>query len=164
MPADATNILAAVKAALGAVYSTISVQTSKRRAAEGKPLEGGWTPGYPETCFVVTCGDAEEIDKVGTFEHVSVGYRVLVEYIKPSQQTVTDAVDAGPVTVVEDPDVRDKRQAIRRALFVSPMPGFSAGFHVGHMAKPPYEQMADGGAVLLVSGELFLVILNEARG
>jgi hypothetical protein len=149
---------------VGGLYSATPEHPTTPPAVAGEPLKGGWTPGYPETCFVVTCGDAEEIDKVGSFEHVSVGYRVLVEYVKPARAAVTNAVDAGPETVVEDPDVRDKRQAIRRALYVSPFPGLPPGFHVSHMPRPAYEEMGDGGTVLLVSGELFLVVIVEPRG
>ena len=154
MPTDATLILAAVKSALVAAYPAIPVKTSKRSAVGGKPARGGWTPGYPSACFVISCDAAENVDKCGSFEHVSVGYAVAVEYVKPAQATVAGAVDTGAAAVVEDQDVREKRDAMRDALYktLAAVPGC---FDTRTRSLSPYDQSGDGGAVLLVSGEEF---------
>lgn len=151
---DVTIVLAAVKSALAAAYPTVPVKTSKRTAAGGRPQQGGWAPGYPAPCFVLSSATAEAIDKVPSFEHVSVGYRIVVEYVKPAQAAVADAVDTGPAPVVEDEDVREKREAIRDALYktLAAVPGF---FDTRTESLLPYDQTGDGNAALLVSGEAF---------
>ena len=154
--AEASDILAAIKAVLETAYPATPVRTSKRAAAGGKQLVGGWAQGYPTTCFVVSCSDGEEVDKCGDFEYVSVGYKVVVEYVKPAQAAVAAAVDSGPAPVVEDPDVRDKRETMRGALYKT-LAGVGGAFDTRHRSLPAYDQPGEGGAVLLVSGQEYTI-------
>jgi len=162
MSAIATDILAAVKAAMLAAFPGSAVRTSKRRVAAGENKKGGWSQGYPTTCFVISCPDPEEVDKAATFERMSLGFAVCVEYVKPAQAKVENAVDDGPATVVEDPDVREKRETIRNTLYRT-LTAVDGVFDTRTRSLPVYEQTAEGGAVLLVSGELFTFTASVPR-
>lgn len=163
MPADITAIFAAVKTLLAAADADVPIRTSKRPAAEGKQLEGGHSLGYPTTCYVISCSDPEPIDGAGDFENVSVGYKVCVEFIKSAQAKVDDAVDTGhPPTVVEDPEIRDKRALLRATLYKNTLTGTRV-FHCTHTTRPVYERLGSGGAVSLVSGEEFAYLTLETR-
>ncbi|HEY1186995.1 MAG TPA: hypothetical protein VGE74_05025 [Gemmata sp.] len=161
--ADATDILSAVKTALEALYPDVPVRVSKRGATDGRNLRAGWQSGYPAPCFVVSCDGAEEVDRRPSFRYVSVGYPVLIEYVKPAQAKVPGALDAGAPAVVEDPDVRAKRAALRGALYKPTLAGAPAVYDVRHQARPVYEQVTDSGATLLVSGEQFVWTATEPR-
>jgi hypothetical protein len=164
MPSDASLVLAAVKAALNAVYpdSEVAVRTSKRPAAGARNGLGGLQAGLPLPAFVVSATD-EVNEALSTFEHVCVMYAVTLEYVKAAQAKVTGAVDAGASPlVVEDEDVREKRAAMRQALYptLSAVPG---AFHTKAESLPPYEATPEGQATALVSGERFTYYLMEAR-
>jgi hypothetical protein len=161
--ADATDILAAVATVLTALYPKIPVRVTKRRTAGGKNMEAGWQSGYPVPCLVVSCEEPEEIDRVPSFLSVSVGYPVTVEYVKAVRQGIANAPNSGSTVVVEDPDVRATRQALRRALYVPKLAGAPAVWDVRHKSRPAYEKAGDGGAVLLCSGEQFTYTVTEAR-
>ena len=163
MSADATDILTAVKSVLTALYQAIPVMVSKRRAASERNMAGGFQEGFPSTCFVVSCGEPEEIAKLSTFTRYAVGYPVSVEYVRPAQAAVANAPNGGAATVVEDPDVREKRAAIRAALYKPKLAGASVVFNVTHRSLGVYDSPGDGKAVRLVSGELFIYSTTEPR-
>lgn len=162
MGADSTQIMASFVSALATLYPGVPAKTSRQPVARGKPLVGGWTPGYPSTCFVVTSSEAEDVDKSGSFETVSVAYRVLVEYVKPLQQAVTGAVDGGPPGVTDDPDIRDERQLLRRTLYKT-FPTVANVYDVRIQPRPVYEQSGAGDGVLVVTGAEFRVTGWENR-
>jgi hypothetical protein len=161
MPADASDILAAVGSVLSGLFPDVPVKVSKRRATDGRNKECGWQEGFPSTCFVLSCLDPEELSRVSSFQAYSVGYPVVVEYIRPAHAEVAGRT-SGATTVVEDPDVRDKRQAIRRALYKPKLPG-TAVFDVQHRPRPVYEWVADARLKMLVSGEQFTYLVMESR-
>lgn len=152
MPADATDLLDSFEAGLNALYPAVAVRVSKRRAADGKQLQGGWTEGYPLPCLVLSCSEPEQVDDFGTFEEYMLRYSVLVEYVKPAEQRVTG--EAGkPPTVVEDPDVRDVRQSLMDTFYVSTRAGLSRLFDVRVRPRNVYDP--SGGGKLLATGVVF---------
>lgn len=163
MSADATQILNAVKAVLVDLYPDVPVRISKRPATKGRNRKSGWQAGYPATCFVLSCNGGEEVDRVPSFTYVSVGYPVVIEYIKPAQAKVDNAVDSGAATVVEDPDVRDKRAAVRAALYKPTLVGAPAVYDVRYEKRDVYEEPTDAGATLLVSPECYIWTTTEPR-
>ncbi len=163
MAADATTILSAVKAVLVGLYPAIPVRISKRPATVGKNAKSGWQAGYPSTCFVISCDGGEEIDRVPSFIYVSVGYPVVIEYIKPAQATVVGAVDTGAPTVIEDPDVREKRAALRAAFYKPTLAGAPTVYDVRYEKRSVYQEPTEAGATILVSAESYVWTTTEPR-
>lgn len=162
--ADATDILNAVAGVITALAPTVPVRISKRRAADGRNMESGYQSGFPLPCYVLSCNDAEDIDRVSaSFLYLTVGYAVTVEYVKAAQQAITNAPNDGATTVVEDPDVRNVRAALRAALFKAALPGVPVVFHVRYAPRGVYEKQSDTGAVVLVSGQTFTYFTTEPR-
>lgn len=161
MSADATDLMDAVAAELADLYPTIPVYTSKRSASRDRYPMGGYQPGYASTCFVVSMADAEPIDDIGSFEEVSVGYPIVVEYIKPAMQKVTGSTSGNP-SVVEDPDIRDKRKAIRQRLYKPRIAAIGTIVDIKHTNLRPGDTVADNKP-LVVAGQVFTFTLWESR-
>jgi hypothetical protein len=162
--ADATQLIDAVVAQLEDLYPGVPVYKSKRQAANGRPPLGGWTEGYALPCFVVSEGDAEKIDEDGGFEEVSVRYPILVEYLKAAEAKVGVA-QTKPSTVLEDPAIRDVRQAVRRRLYKPFLQGVSTAeiIDISETQKPVYETTTTGGGRAVVSGQTFAYLVWEPR-
>lgn len=160
-PADATNILNAVAAELATLYPAMAnaIKIRKREAVGGRQQFGGWTEGFPLPCLVVSSEDGEPIDDYGTFEDVSVGYSVLVEYVK----AVAAKVPSGdtPAEGAEDSDVRDFRAAIRFQLYSPQLTGLPVAINVVEVNKGIYELV--GGGKALSSGQIFTYHVWEPR-
>lgn len=156
MSATATDILAAMPAFLAGLYADIPVVT--RRGKPGpdpaSPL-AGWKPGDPTTCFVVSCSDPEPVDEIASFEQIFVRYNLDLVYVKPAA--------AEPGRWGEDSDVRDKRQAIRAAVYkptFGPVPGV---FDVTYESGAVYEVL-DQQTVLIASPMRVTFLSQEPRG
>lgn len=160
MPADMTQVIDAVVTELEDLYPTIPVFKSKRPSVSKPPGDAGWNLGSVSTCFVVSGLDDENVDSTGTFEQVSVGYKVLIEYIKPAEKVVTG--EAGrPPRVAEDLDVRNKRQEIRRRIYKPQLGAIPSVSNVANRPKVAYDWA--GGNTLVASGQLFEFELYEER-
>ena len=154
-----TTALDAVAAALAALYPDVPVRVRKLPAAGAEALKGGWTPGFPLPCFVVSGQDAEDVDEFGTFELVSVGYKVLVEYVKAAAAAVPSG--GVPAEGAEDSDVRDKRAAVRGRLYTSPLGTLPPLIDLKNVPRVAYESA--GGGKAWSSGQLFVFGVYEGR-
>lgn len=159
MEPDATLILEQIAAELADLYPTIEVKIRKRESANGKQLFGGWTEGFPLPCLVVSEGTPEPIDKYGSFEEISVGYPVLVEYVKATAANVPGS--ATPTEGAEDQDIREKRQQIRQRLYKPALAPLPFIVDVDMISKPPYDIGASKNAV--VSGQIYRFETWEVR-
>jgi len=112
----ATALLAAVKAALVALYPAIRVEIL-RRPIEGGRADAEAIEGYKPPLLIVSMSEDEEVDGVGGFEEVSMSYPVRIDYL-----TVTAP---GQDKWRDDPDVRAKRKEIRQALYKLPLGGLT---------------------------------------
>jgi hypothetical protein len=162
MPADATQLIDAVVAALGTAFPGVPVYKSKRAAANGRPPLGGWTEGYHLPCFVVTEGEPERIDEDGTFSWVSVRYPVLVEFLKAAEAKVGVA-QSGPSTVVEDADIRTTRATIRATLYKPEVGAVAGVIDVSETQRPVYDTVTTGGGRAVSSGQTFAFEMWEQR-
>lgn len=160
MPAYATDVLNAVETVLGTTYPAVEVRQSKRRAANGRQLNGGWTEGYPVPCFILSCSDPETIDDAGSFETVSVRYYVLIEYVKATEAKVDD-FPGKPPAVVEDPDVRDVRETLRQTFYKPTLAGVGRLFDTRVQTRGIYDP--GGGGKLVATGIVFSFNLWEVR-
>jgi hypothetical protein len=163
MPTDASLVLAATKAAMAVAYPAIPFKTSKRSAAgEGAAPQGrgGFQAGLPLPSFVGSAKD-RVVEELSTFEHVCRAYETTVEYLKSAQARVEDAVDDGSPLVVEDEDVREKRDAIF-ALYKT-LAAVDAAFHTKIEMLDPYDALPDAPGVALASGVRLTFFLMEAR-
>jgi hypothetical protein len=161
MPADMTSVLDAIESELNTLYPTIPVIQSKRAANDGSAKDAGLNIGSPLTCFVISGDETENVDEEGTFDLVSVGYSILIEYIKPAEQQVT-SIPNRPPRVVEDSDVRDKRQAIRQLIYKPQLTG-SLGVVGNVKNRPATPYQTAGGDMALCSGQVFEFELYETR-
>ncbi len=163
MSSDATQILAAVVSELAALYPDLdadgAIYVKKREAAHGKQLWGGWTQGMKLPCLIVTEGVPEPIDKYGSFDEVSVGYPILIEYAKATAAKVPSGDT--PTEGAEDSDIRDNRQTTRRTIYRPALPGLTFIIDVEMTSKPPYE--IGGGNVGTVSGQVYRFETWEPR-
>lgn len=156
MAADATDILAAVEAALAAAFPAVPVRVRKGRPGPGmeSPL-CGLTAADPTPVFVVSGQDAEPTETQPSFEHVSVGYPVGVAYVK--------AAEARPGRVEEDPEVRDVRAAVRRLLYRPRLAGAAQVRHCGIAEGPVYAEFRDN-QTRVVSEQTLTFLAFEPRG
>lgn len=160
MPADATLILSGIEAVLKALRPDAFVYITKRPVAGGKPPSGGWNPGWRFPAFVLSAADPEEIDAGGDFETVTVGYAVTVEYVK--QSAAKTSADGDP-RYDEDPEFRDARQAVRRALYKPALGGVANPTNVRARNRPVYEFSGAGGSPVTVSGAVYTFEVGEPR-
>lgn len=160
MPADMTQVIDAIAAEVADLYPTIAIIKSKRPSVSKPPGDAGWNLGTASTAFVISGLETENVDATGTFEEVSVGYKVLIEYIKPAEKTVAGETGRPP-RVAEDPDVRDKRQAIRRRIYKPQLGSIPSVSNVANRPSVAYDWT--GGTTLVASGQLFEFELYEPR-
>lgn len=154
--AEVTAVLAAVKAALSTAFPAgTPVHTAKRQAAGGKQQQGGFPFGGKLPALVVSCNEPEEVDRVMSFEHVSLGFVVTVEYVKSAQAVPAGVTPTAAPTALEDPGLRDVRDLIRSTLYRTIGAAVPSAFDTRHKALPPYESTAEDQARVLVSGEEF---------
>ncbi len=163
MAADATTILNAVKAVLTGLYAAVPVYESKRAAVRGKNPESGWQAGFKVPCFVISCGDPEPIDKRGTFTQETVEYPVLVEYVWVSQAVIASPPNVGSPVGVEDPAIRDIRDAIRAALYKPYLVSNVTRDVTTRMQKPYEIPQSTGEGRLVASGEQFTYLTTVTR-
>jgi len=64
----------------------------------------------------------------------------------------------------DDPDVRDKRVAIREALFKPSLTGVGLIFDIRFKSEDPYTGSAGGSPVVSVSKEVMTFTATEPRG
>lgn len=159
MPADASTLLSDVAAELADLYPALPIVVRKREAANGRQLQGGWNLGERLPCLVVSSGDDEQVDEHGTFEEVSVGYAVLVEYVKAAAAAVPGG--ATPTEAAEDSDVRDRRQAIRRRLYKPRLASLPLISNVTLRPRKPYEMAGQEKAIS--TGQVFTFETYESR-
>lgn len=160
MPSDMTQVINAIVAEVEDLYPTIPVFRSKRPGVSKPPGDAGWNLGTVSTAFVVSGIESENVDSTGTFEQVSVGYKVLIEYIKPAEKVVTGE-SGRPPRVAEDSDVRDVRQAIRRRIYKPQLGAIPSVSNVSNRPSAAYDWA--GGNTLVASGQLFEFELYENR-
>lgn len=160
MPADATTVLNAVEAALATPFPGTAVRQSKRRAADGRQLQGGWTEGYPTPCLVLSCAEPERVDDAPSFETVSVRYFVLIEYVKAAEAKVAE-FPGKPPAVVEDAELRDVREALRQTLYKPSLAGVGRLFDTRVQTRGVYDPA--GGGKLVATGIVFGFNLWETR-
>lgn len=153
MSAPITVILNAVEAALVAAYPDIPVRVKAKAATEpGKFPAPGYTVGSKIPCFIVTEGDAERVDESASFEVITLGYPVTVEYLKA----------AAPENWADDPDVRDKRLELEEMFYESGVPGIpSSVFDVRFASLPIYRPNEAENAV--ASGVVLVYTLQRTR-
>ncbi len=153
MATDITLILEAVKGAVEGAYPGIPVIVKAAGATEGgKAPQPGWTPGTALPCFIVSELAAEKVDEVPSFQNVSLGYPVVVEYCK----------SAAPKNWADDPDIRDKRIALEDLLYRIGVSGVPASvFDVRFGSLPVYQP--NGAGDVVCSGVLLLYTLNHTR-
>lgn len=159
MPADATLLFANVAAVVQATFPGKTVYTSKRQAARGKNLSGGWTEGYVTPCFIISECDPERIDEDGTFELVSVRYPILIEFVKSVQTAL--ASGQTPTAIVEDPEFRDVRAALRAALYQPQLLAVANIIDISDTPRPVYDPAGEGK--LVASGTIFSYEMWEVR-
>lgn len=148
---DASQVRDAVAAVLAGLYPTIPLQKRKGKPGpDPKASLAGYVPGDSSTGLVVAGQDPEEIDKYGNFEEVSVGYPVIVAYVKPNPSGGWQ----------DDDDIRAKRAEIRAALYKPALPGLAQVFDVETKALRPYE---DVGGTLVFTAWLYTFTCSEAR-
>lgn len=137
MPADATTLLGLVEDALETLYPSVPVKLLKKGTTAGKYPDGDKPPSLPLPCFAVSMGEEEQIDDAQSFEHLTVRYWVLIEYVKASFAAVASG-DPNPV-IAEDDEIRDVRAAVRRRFDrPNPLPGQPV-MNVKLKARRPYE-------------------------
>lgn len=163
MPADASVILDAVKAALTVAYPTVTVYESKRASTDRKNPAAGYQASFKLPCFVVSCGDAEGIDQRPSFGVMTVNYPVLVEYVWSAQEKIANAPNEGAPAGVEDPAIRDIRAAVRQALYRPYLvPGLTRD--VTMRTRRPYDvPSATGDGRVIASGQEFNYLATNDR-
>lgn len=154
--ANVTDVMAGVATALAEIYPTIPSKTSRREAGPDEDPLAGWCAGYPCPCFVISCPDPEPVDDFASFETICVKYLVRIGYVKPAYGTAAPRDD--------DPDVRQKRQDIRDALYKPTLAGVGDVWGVGFHSEAPYTQSTGGTPGVTVSTETFEFLTNEPRG
>lgn len=158
MASDATNIMNFITTGLAAIRA-IPVQTVKRPVANAKPPNGGWNSAWPSNSWALSELDAEGIDANGDFEETAVAYSFLIEYAKPS--AAMTAAAASP-QYADDDDVKDVRQALRRAFYLPRIAGFDVA-DVTWKPRQTYEFSGTGGAIVLISGQTVVFEIMEPR-
>jgi len=150
--ATATDVLAGGEAVLTALYPGVPVRVRRGppAAAGGKP-DAGWQAGDPSTCFVLSLAAEDVEEQLSTFEEVLVKFPLRVDYVRPSP----------PASWKDDPDVREKRDAILAALYRPRLTGVAGVVHVGTRAGDPYQPVA--GSTLSASVWYFDVVAWRAR-
>lgn len=153
MPAEITEILDAVKVALETAYPDIPVRVKAKPATEpGKLPAPGYTVGSKIPCFIVTEWNAERVDESASFELITLGYPVTIEYLKA----------AAPENWADDPDVRTKRIELEDLLYRNGVAGVPANvFDVRFATLPVYQSNEAENAV--ASGVVFVYTLQRAR-
>lgn len=162
MPADMTTVIDDIAAEVADLYPGYQVLTSKRPAGDGPQGSAGWNEGSNSTCFVISGLEPESVDDSGTFDDVSVLYKVLVEYVKPYEKKV-DTNAGRPPRVVEDADVRDKRQAIRRRIYKPELTNLPSVGNVKNRPMRAYGSAGGANTSLLASGQVFEFEVYEDR-
>jgi hypothetical protein len=152
MTAVATRLLDAVVAAVQAAAPGVRVR--RRRNTPRVPL---YTAADSLPMLSVSCGEPEGVEVLtgGPGAEVAVKYPVWVAYLV-AEATLPNAGD-------DTPDIREKREAVRRALGLlqpADMPGLNDVF-VG--AKSPF-QPGDAGKAVVASVMTFTVECIEDRG
>lgn len=153
--ADVTAVFAAVKDALASAFPGVPFHQGKRHAAGEKHQQGGFPFGGMLPAIVVSCPDPEQVDGVPSFEHMSLGYRVVVEYVKSAQAMPAGAAAVAAPTAIEDDELRGVRDLIRNTLYRTIRATVSNAFDTRHKALRPYDATGEDQARLLVSGEEF---------
>lgn len=156
MAADATDILNAVAGALTAAFPAVRVVVRKGQPGPTpeSPLAGlGPADGLP--AFVLSCAGPEPTETSPSFEHVSVGYPVDIAYVKDAE--------ADPGRDVEDPDIREKRAAVRDLLYRPRLSGAARVFHTKYAAGRVY-RAAENDVTRVVSEQTLTPVVVEARG
>ncbi len=153
MAQDITLILEAVKTAIEGAYPAIPAIVKAAAATEGgKAPSPGWTPGTALPCFIISELAAEKVDEVASFQNVTLGYPVVIEYCK----------SAAPKNWADDPDVRDKRVELEDLLYRIGVAGVPASvFDVRFSSLPVYQP--NGASDVVCSGILMLYTLNHLR-
>lgn len=160
MPADDTLTLIGVEAALTALCPTVSIHRAKRPVAGNRPPLGGWNPGWGLPCFVVSATDPEEVDTGGDFESVTVAYGITIEFCKASAAKTQDGADP---MMTDDNEFRDKRKAIRGAIYKPGVGAAASPTNVRCRNRPVYEVSGTGGSPVTVSGMVFTYEMTEPR-
>lgn len=143
----------AIKTALLAEYPTIPVLIKAASAgAPGKIPQPGWTAGSQVPCFCISELDAEKVDQSATFELITLGYPVVVEFVKSS----------APKGWLDDPDVRTKRIELEDLLYTNGLAGIPANvFDVRFGTLPVYAGNAAEDVV--ISAVVLTYTLTRAR-
>lgn len=160
MPADDTLTLIGVEAALAVLYPDTTIYRAKRPVAGNRPPLGGWNPGWMLPCFVVSATDPEEVDAGGDFESVTVAYGITIEWCKASAAKTQDGADP---MMADDAEFRDKRKAIRGAIYKPGVGTAASPTNVRNRNRPVYEVSGAGGMPVTVSGMIFTYEVTEPR-
>ena len=137
MSAVATKVLDAVIVALGEEFPGARIR--RRRNTAGVPMI---SPGDSLPMFSVSCGDPEQVEVLcgGAAPKVLVKYPVFIAYLV--------AQASFPNTGDDTPDVRDKRERIRRKLHRFPLAGLPELNEVYAGTKAPFAPGEAGMAVV----------------
>ena len=160
MSADATLVLAGTASELLAIYPAVTQYVVKRPVTGNKPPNGGYNPGWALPCFVISCNENEGVDDDGDFEEVSVKYSINVEAIFAA--AAKTASGDNPV-YLEDTDIRDVREAVRRRLYKPRVPGLTTLANVSMRAGRVYDMSGAGAMPVIVSPQTFLYEVMEPR-
>src|SRR6185503_1156291 len=156
MSADATQVMAGIASSLATLRPNIPTVTRKGQPSSEpcSPL-CGWTMADPCPCFVVSAADPETIDEFGSFETVSVEYKVIIEYVKP--------VVAGVTPRNDDDEIRQWRQDFRAAFYGSTIADVTQVWDINFKSGQTYTGDAGGSRAVSVSSELMSFTVNEDR-
>jgi len=157
MPANATSIMDAMAGFLNGLYPNIPVVEAKDDPGPDphSPL-AGWRPGQSTTCFVVSIEEPEPVDEgIASFEEIFVRYKMVITYVKPAA--------AEPGRWNEDPDIRDKRQTIRDAIYKPTFARVAGVFDIRYASDRVYEVM-DMQPMMIYSPMKVSFLTQEPRG
>lgn len=153
MSAEITQILDAVKTALEGAYPTIPVLVKANPATgSGRNPMPGWTPGSALPCFVVTEIGEERVDQSASFELITLGYPVTIEYLKAG----------APQNWADDPEVRTKRIELEDLLYQNGVAGIPSNVFDTRFATLPVYQPNEAQDVV-ASGIVIVYTLNRPR-